>query len=471
MRSIVLVVSVGVVLAVSGASVSRGADAGSGVPNIVLLLTDDQRFDELGPIPRTVRLIGGAGVTFSNYNAMRPLCGPQRATILTGQYQHNHHVNCTDTSWQALQRKDDLLPVWLQKAGYRTGYIGKLINGLSSTAQPPAGWTPDLWRNGGSDPVYCGFWLHDPDTDGRKRYGELKWPCDQGVYQTDVEAELAAEVVRREASVPGPFFLGVGFSAPHTGAPQDPSAPLALAVPPPRYLGAFDSVDMPHNPAFNEADASDKPRPVRKMLLSEPKVANIERAWRRAQEAEMAIDDAVATIVRALEESGELDNTVLIFTSDNGYERGEHRLNDGKGQPYTESVRLPLLIRGPGFPSGTTVSSLVSTVDLAPTILDLADAAPGLRTIDGQSILPLLDGTALARSRLLVEGGVWRSLLTADGWQFTSWYLANQRELYDLNADPWQLENLANDPAYKPKLAELRTELDAVKKCVGSACP
>ena len=259
-----------------------------------------------------------------------------------------------------------------------------------------------------------------------------------------------------------PFFLSLAFVAPHSGGPRDPDDPVGMATPSPaaRHRDAFAGEPLPRSPAFDEADVSDKPNFIRRRpRLTPARVAAIEENYRQELESLLAVDEGVVRVVAALRASGELDSTLIVFTSDNGYFHGEHRVSRGKVMVYEPSIRVPLILRGPGVPAGARRRQLVSNADLAPTILDAAGALPG-RVQDGQSLFGLLrDGGLESGRELLVEGprGIQAVAFSAlRNYRFTYAEHDNgARELYDLERDPDQLESVHDDPAYDAIQARL----------------
>ncbi|MDQ4147216.1 MAG: sulfatase, partial [Pseudomonadota bacterium] len=367
-------------------------------PNIVVIMTDDQRLDDLRVLTKTRRLIGDQGTTFRNFYCSFPLCAPSRATFLTGQYAHNHGVlgnQLPDGGYSKLNH-NNTLAVWLQDAGYFTSHIGKYLNRYSRTTEFPPGWSHWQAIAGAPNRMY-NYVIND---NGRlKTYGESAED-----YQTDVIADRAVDIIT-EALSSQPFFLSIATAAVHhqgEGGVQPPRNP----EPAPRDMDAFLNEPLPKPPSFNESDVSDKPSFIRKLpLLNASDTQRITKVYQDELASLLAVDDLVERIVSKLSAEGILDNTVLIFTSDNGFFHGEHRLGirPAKLLAYEEASQVPLLIRGPSFPQGVVRKQFVSNIDLAPTIVDLADASPG-RAMDGRSLLPFAKNPRLATARnLLIE--------------------------------------------------------------------
>jgi N-acetylglucosamine-6-sulfatase len=444
-------------------------------PNVVVLMTDDQTLRSMRAMPRTRALIGDHGARFANSFVSNPRCCPSRATFLTGQYSHNNGVLTNGPpigGWQRLRGTANWLPSWLQGAGYRTVHVGKFLNhyGLDDPTEVPPGW--DEWY-GTIDPTtyrYSGYTVNEngtPRTYGRDR--------DPRYYSTDFTARRSVGLVERLAPSSQPFFLSVAFLAPHTGSPHEPGDPAGLGTPAvaERHRGAFANQPLPRGGSFNEADVSDKPPFLRRPRLRPRAIAGIEALYRQRLESLIAVDEAVEQIVAALRDSGELDSTLLVFTSDNGYMAGEHRLPHGKAKAYDPSVRVPLLIRGPGVPAGVGPQQLVGNADLAPTILDAARAPAG-RVQDGRSLLPLTRDPALGAGRpVLVEVAKGAGMLTTAirtlRWMYAE-HATGAMELYDMAADPHQLRSLHAAPALATVRARLAARLAALRGCAGISC-
>jgi N-acetylglucosamine-6-sulfatase len=438
-------------------------------PNIVVIMTDDQTAESVRVMANVRRLLVERGTSFTNSFTVYPQCCPSRATFLTGQYAHNHGVlgNSPPAGGYIKLNHANTLPVWLASSGYYTAHIGKYLNGYGGRdpREIPPGWTE--WR-GSVDPStyrYTGYTLNENRT-----------LTTYAGYQTDVYATKAAEIILRRAPLAQPFFLSVAFLAPHSGAPADPDDPGAGIVTPspaPRHRNAFAAEPLPRPPSFNEADVSDKPSGIRnRSLLPTTRISAIRENYQQELESLLAVDEAVARIVAALQASGELANTLVIFTSDNGFFHGEHRVAQGKNLPYEPAIRVPLALRGPGVPAGLRLGQRVANVDLAPTIVDAANATPG-RLLDGRSLLPLLasPATPLARD-LLVERGPGEdpyAALRTNRYLYVE-YASGARELYDLATDPYQLRSRHADPAYASVRSNLAARLARMRTCRGANC-
>jgi arylsulfatase A-like enzyme len=421
-RLLLAVLAVAVVaLVIAGQSLlgERATAQSSGKPNIVMLLTDDQTLEEMSGLPQTSSLIGGQGATFSRAYISYPLCCPSRAAILTGQYMHNNGVHGNsppDGGWQrfhaeGLEQRD--LPIWLQRAGYYNVQVGKYLNGYNGSLPP--GWNEWYGKLSEYDDSVHGGRLYfnyrmqeDPPADGGVPCPSDEPPSpgapftchygdDPADYQTDVFREMAVEAIHRigdSSNGDTPFFLNVDFNAPH-----------APYVPAPRDQGTLAGIPLTPPPGLNEKNVSDKPFFLRRLpKLGNGKLTLIDNRRRSRLEMLRSVDAAVNAIVQALAAEGQLDNTYLVFASDNGYFNGEHRIRQGKYLPHDPSSHVPLMIRGPGIPAGGISSELVSNVDIAPTIAQLAGATPQL-TEDGRSLLHYAEEPSLHTTRpILLEG-------------------------------------------------------------------
>jgi N-acetylglucosamine-6-sulfatase len=413
-------VALSAAIAVQSLSGESATAQSSGRPNVVVLLTDDQTLDEMSGLPQTSSLIGGQGATFSRAYISYPLCCPSRAAILTGQYMHNNGVHGNsppDGGWQrfhaeGLEQRD--LPIWLQGAGYYNVQIGKYLNGYGGSPPPvPPGWNEWYGKTSEYDAsvpggrLYFNYQLReDPPADGGvpcpsgdPEPGGEPFTCHYGEdasdYQTDVFRKMAVEAIRRLGDGgQTPFFLNVDFNAPHSPY-----------VPAPRHQGTLAGMPLVPPPGSNERNVSDKPFFLRRLpKLGVGKLTQIDNRRRSRLEMLRSVDDAVSAIVGALAAEGQLDNTYILFASDNGYFSGEHRIRQGKYLPHEPSSHVPLMIRGPGIPAGVVSPELVSNVDIASTIAQMTGASPQLPQ-DGRSLLPYARDASLRTTRpILLEG-------------------------------------------------------------------
>jgi N-acetylglucosamine-6-sulfatase len=439
-------------------------------PNVLVLMTDDQTVESLRVMANVNSLLVRQGVTFANSFASFPLCCPSRATFITGQYGHNHTImgNAPPSGGydKLAPTHANTLPAWLQRAGYRTVHLGKYLNGYGR-ARPlevPAGWSE--WY-ASTDPSTYRFYNYTLNENGQL----VTYGAGSANYQTDVYSRKAVEIVRRLAPAPQPFFLSVAFLAPHSGGPRDPDDPgnQATPSPAPRHRNAFANQPLPVPPSLNEADVSDKPAAIRNRRLIPPARLNgIRENYQQRLESLLAVDEAVRDILSALEATGELERTLVIFTADNGFFHGEHRVPDGKVLVYEPSVRVPLIIRGPGLPRGVQRPNLAANVDLATTILDAAGGRAD-RRLDGRSLLPFARDPLVRSGRdVLLETPAYSAIRTPQ--HVFVQHSSGEQELYDLVADPHQLQNLAADPRFSALKSDLGARLTRLRTCAGDAC-
>jgi arylsulfatase A-like enzyme len=319
-------------------------------------------------------------------------------------------------------------------------------------------------------------------------------PATEEGYQTDVWSRMAQDLIQRRAGSTQPFFLWLTPHVPHAGGPPDPDDPQGLGGgprggrnattrPPARYRNHFANLQLPTPPSFNEADVSDKPTAIRNLPpLTTQQIAGIREAYQQALEADLGVDDMVAAVVDRLKTAGELENTLIIFTSDNGFFYGEHRVARGKVLLYEPSIRVPLVVRGPGIPKGLHLKQMAANVDLAPTIVEAAGAKAGL-TMDGRSLLTLFRNPKAAwRTGLVIERGppenakrqnvgrqqVFAALRTPQ--YLYARYDDGEQELYDLARDPYELQSRHTDPMYAQIRTALAARLAALRNCAGAAC-
>ncbi len=482
-------------LAVVAAGLVPGSAAAAEQPNLVVVMTDDQTLEELAGMRQTHRLIAARGVSFDRSYVSYPVCCPSRATYLTGQYAHNHGVMGLYPPSGGYGRFDkrNALPVWLQRAGYHTAHLGKFLNGYGDQepADVPPGWSD--WHATVDYSTY-NMWGYTINHNGRRKTYGRPFVENPRLYQTDVLAARAASIVERQAGGTKPLFLSVNFLAPHHENREIQRRTGMLVRPAPRHRRALASRRVAHAASFNEGDMSDKPRFLQRRThpLTRGEIAAIDRDARARRTALMAVDDGVARIVKALRRKHELDETYIVFTSDNGYMQGEHRVRSGKMLPYDPSTRVPLVIRGPGIPHGAVSSELVANIDLAPTLVELAGARAG-KTVDGRSLLPFARNPALRRKRALLHetGGrryagareqdeasnirrpvrrvmSYRAVRT-QRWLYVRWH-GGSRELYDLQRDPDQMHSRHAGRRHRQIRRKLARKLRALARCAGESC-
>jgi N-acetylglucosamine-6-sulfatase len=411
-------------------SIASTDDTAQARPNIVLIVTDDQRWDTLAYMPTVQSELIAKGATFSNAFVVNPVCCPSRASILTGKWSHSTGVWGIDGDYGGFHvfRDGSTLPVWLRAAGYHTGLVGKYLNGYLDDAYVPPGW--DRWFANTTNPN--GYFDWSASDNGTK----VAFGHEPSDYSTDVLASQAVEFIRNSGSQP--FFLYFTPKAPHIDTPMH-------VTPAPRHVGAYADLPAWRPPSLNEADVSDKPRYVRNHY---PLPTDQLGALREQQlESLLAVDEGVAQILTALQDTDKLTNTLIVFMSDNGYGWGEHRLTH-KVVPYEESIRVPLVIRWDALGlAPRTEPRFALNVDLAPTIAAAVGiTAPGA---EGRNLLPLLTGEQSGwRPSFLIENEMspkW-GIPAYCGFRGVRWkyvqYATGEEELYDLGRDPYELHSL-----------------------------
>jgi N-acetylglucosamine-6-sulfatase len=445
-------------------------------PNVVVIMTDDQTAATVPMMPRVNALLGNEGTIFDQAIASFPLCCPARASNLTGQYAHNHGVlhNAGTFGGFAALDHTSTVPVWLESVGYRTMHVGRYLNGYEYRDGIPAGYT-DWYGSPHSGAFNYTSWKVN-ENGVLRSYPQPERPEE---YQTDQSTRRAVGLIEDAAPSARPFYLSLWYVAPHRGGPRDPDDPVSPGTPSPapRHRDAFAGYTMPRWPNFNEKSMFDKPQVVADRRRFTPeKVAGIEENWRQELESLVAVDEGVAEIVEALRRTGELENTLIVYMSDNGFMHGEHRALAEKVLPYEASVRIPLLMRGPGIGRGRVDSRLVANIDVPATILDAADVAPW-RLIDGRSLLDLAadPGEEWGRDILIENGRGANGIPTYRGirnyrFLYVEHLTTGEYELYDLVEDPFQLKSLDGDDRYRQVQRDLRRRLRSLRTCAGPTC-
>ena len=460
------------IAALGGAARDQAVSAPAQRPNVLVIMTDDQTVESLRVMTNVQNLLARQGTSFANSFVSYALCCPSRATFLTGQYPHNHGVQSNQAPTGGYYKLDssNTLPVWLQRAGYFTAHVGKYLNGYGTrnAREVPPGWND--WH-GAVDPSTYRFYGYTINENGTpKTYGN-----DPASYQADVYTEKALAILRARAPQAQPFFLSLAYLAPHSGGPREPGDPanLATPVPAPRHRNRFSAEPLPQPPSFNEADMSDKPAAMRnRPLLGPARIAAIRENYQQRLESLLAVDEGVGRIVAELERLGELDRTLIVFTADNGFFHGEHRVALGKVLLYEPSIRVPLIVRGLDVRAGRLSSVPVSNIDLAPTIAAAAGATPG-RRLDGRSLLPILRDPGIGWGRdLLVErepGAATFAAIRTPRYVYAE-HGSGEKELYDLGVDQHQLASKHADSAYDAVRTRLAQRLFDLRRCAGDAC-
>lgn len=452
MRKAALLIIVVIALAVMPSSAATRFD-------VVLILTDDQRWDTVQYMPNVQTLLANRGITFTNAFVTSPLCCPSRATILSGLYAHKHGVldNDPPDGGAVAFRDFETIAVWLARVGYRTAFFGKYLNSYTDLGPYiPPGWSE--WAAQGRGGSYYSYEV--VNTGGVvTTHGTA--PTD---YSTTVFTNKAVSFIESTPSGTSLFLL---FA---------PNAPHLPATPEPEDVGKFSGMAPWRPPSYNEVNVSDKPSWVRALpLLTESLQGDADVRHRRQVESLQAVDRGVSQIVDALSRTNRLSRTVIVFTSDNGFSWGEHRWMDNKQCPYEECIRVPLIVRDPGaFAIPHRDSSIVLNLDLAPSILQWAGETRPPYVLPGSSLFGLLrtPHAQWRRHTLLEMLGVRDP--PAPGWP--KYYgvrseryvyiehLNGEREFYDLALDPYQLQNAFTSPSYAATIAELRLILGILKQ-------
>ncbi|MEU6714229.1 sulfatase [Nonomuraea sp. NPDC046802] len=444
---------------------------GDSRPNIVFIMADDLEAGTLRYFPNITEELVRQGASFDRFFVSNSWCCPSRSTILRSQYVHSHGVY-TNTApeggfdrFHTLGLERSTVGTWMQEAGYRTALMGKFLNHYpGATADEkfvPPGW--DEWDVPVRD-LYeeYGYRLNEN--------GELfDYDWTEEDYLSDVLARKAHDFITASKE---PFFLYL--------APVGPHNPTNPAV---RHANAFPLAAAPRPPSFNQDDMSAEPLWLRSRPKITPEgIAEVDERYRDRMRAMLGVDDLVGSVMDALRQSGQLDDTYIFFTSDNGFHLGTHRLKQGKTTPFEEAIRIPLVVRGPGIKQESTIDHMGATVDLATTFADLGGAATP-PFAEGRSLVPLLRGRSPSnwRKNVLVEFDrpsnrssaaqtpvpAYRALRT-ERYTYVR-YETGELQLYDLEHDPHQLRNLAST-ADRSLLARLDERLRGMMLCAGASC-
>ena len=453
--------------ALTGA-VARGAGTR---PNIVVVLMDDLRWDELHctghPFALTPNIdrLAAEGVTFRNAFVTSPLCSPSRACFLTGQYAHRHGIT-DNTDHSPASHRLQTFPRALQANGYETAFIGKWHMGVDDTPRPGF----DHWVGFPGQGTYF-----DPvlNVDGRhvKEKG----------YTTDILTRYAVELLGRPRS--NPLCLWLPHKAVHPevtqyadGSVSDPNG--GEFTPAERHKALFAGAPVPRRPNAGKAPAG-KPaleRTIGNLPPLGPATGTDDETIRNRARILKSVDEGVGQLRSALERTGQLDNTVFVFTSDEGYFFGEHGLSIERRLAYEESIRIPLIIRYPKLiRAGSRIDAMVLGIDLAPTLLALTDTKPAA-PMDGRSLVPLLEGRKTPwRTSFLIEYYSDRTMqrmlnmgyqaVRTERWKYIHYTeLEGMDELYDLRRDPFEMHNLIADAAVRGTVESLRADLQHLRQ-------
>jgi N-acetylglucosamine-6-sulfatase len=459
-------------------------------PNIIFILTDDMRKDDLNRnddpkleyMPKTMALLADQGISFKNAFVSNALCCPTRATIMRGQYAHNtgiwFNVNGPHGGWEgynSLGYEKENVATQLDAAGYHTGLFGKYLNQYGAGLPNPEDFPrrPDGWDKWFAflHPInYLNYDVNvnyedDDNATTRRHYGTKASDYSTDVLSSEVQNFIADSVGPEKP----PFFAYVAPKAPH-----DPFASV------PRHQHDFDPVKAPRLPSFDEQDVSDKPPWIQswRRLTSDDKAAINDRHEKRL-ESLRSVDDLVGEVVNQLPPE-DLADTYIVFTSDNGWYHGEHRVRFGKGRPYEEAPHVPLVIRGPRVQAGSSSDELVLDTDYFPTFMDLAGAPTPSYPLDGRSLLPVLTGSATTwRTAILLEGRGGDDPEIPVDRNYNGIRTINRKyveyegtfnELYNLSTDPYELQNLLYPTQTAADPGNLPTRLQELKGCAGDTC-
>ncbi len=498
---VVLVLLLGLIALAAGAQGAHTAAVPAAPrPNIIFILTDDLDTEYpdgtwIDHFPRLKALLSDQGTTFRNFFVSLSLCCPSRTSILRGQYAHNTEIFTNDGPGGGFQKAHDLgheestIATWLQGAGYRTILLGKYLNGypgnLGQEYVPP-GW--DEWYSGERN-QYQQF-----DYDLNENGEIVAYGTDPDDYLQDVIRGKATDFIRRTAEERTPFFMWMPTYSPHQ--------PATFA---PRHADEFPDVEAPRPPSFNPGDVSGSPSWVQnRPLLTDQQIDGLDALYRRRLQSMLGVEDTLQDIIRTLRATGQLDNTYIFFSSDNGFHLGQHRLPAGKNTEFEEDLHVPLIVRGPGVPAGQVRKHLALNIDFAPTFAELA-RVPVPDFIDGRSLLPLLRPGPVPiahwRRAFLIEHGFLRTGdvgrtppnagdaveppdpfdlappmmpqpffgVHTDHLVYVDYATTGERELYNLDEDPYEQTSIAEteDPAL---VLELASWLAALSDCAGAAC-
>ena len=435
-------------------------------PNIVVIVVDDLRWDEIGcaghPFVNTphVDRIAREGVRFLNAFATTPLCSPVRASLLTGLYPYSHGI-LDNTNRSARSHQLATFPRVLHGQGYETAFIGKWHMGNDPTPRPGFDyWVSIKGQGETTDPE-----IYEDGTLGRVPG-----------YITDIFTDRAVTFIQRPRTKP--FLVYLSHKAIHPnltqyddGSISDKSA--AVFIPAQRHKDLYADEPITRRPNANDT-LEGKPALVRKigdLPPLGPGTGTSDTTIRNRLRMLAAVDEGLGRILEALEQAGQLENTVFVFTSDHGYFNGEHGLSVERRLAYEEAARIPLLVRYPPLvEGGTTLDELVLSVDLAPTLIELAGAEPQ-GEMHGRSLVPLFKGDAADwRTSLLIEyytDTVFPRVLEmgykavrTERYKYIHYVdLKGMDELYDLASDPHEMENLIDEPGARAVVREMKTEL------------
>ncbi len=445
-------------LAIAALAMLAMAGTAKATPNIVIIQADDMDYYSLAHAPN-IAALASRGVTFENSFTAQSICGPSRASFLSGQVSHNTGIWNNGRAYAAFKpRARDNIGAWVQAEGYRTAFFGKTLNGYDGRSVLP-GWNE--W-NAFFNPQYYDYKMNENGSSVLYGHAEAD-------YSTDV---LSRRAVRWLGEVAEPFFAYVAPKGVHEEKGQP------YPIPAPRHMGMYDSLPVPEASNYNEPDVSDKPGFIRSLPYANGAAINDnDIRYRKRLETLRSIDDMVGDVVAELTRSGKINNTIIVFTSDNGWSFLSHRW-EGKQLAYEEANRVPLIISGPGIPKGETRTELVNNVDLVATIVEWAGANATV-PLDGRSLVPVLaDASVPWRTALLIEGRIEGTDISYSAVRtFSSMYAewnsseyGHEVELYDLTDDPYEKVSRAGAQSRRGAQSDLAKLLDELRDCVGGGC-
>lgn len=446
---------------------ATAARLGDSRPNIIVILTDDQPPSTLEYMPTVKSELMDKGVVFQQGFVTTPLCCPSRASILCGEYAHNHEVFTNRYPLGgALQFKDQsTIATWVKEAGYQTAYFGKYLNyyeDLKPRGVVPPGWdTWDVFLSKSDSQYYYNFTMSE---NGK----EVEYPKSKANFSADVLTRKAVDYINTNRNAP--FMMFLAYYNPHSTYLSAPRHKDEF-----RAGSAEDWVPL-RPPNFNEADISDKPAYLNQIHPTDP--VKIDASHKQILRSLLSVDDGVASVLNALKKTGLSDNTILIYLSDNGLTLGEHRFGLDKDCAYDECSHIPYVIYGPkNFTARLDATHLVANIDIAPTIAEWAGAKIPPE-VNGASLVPLLQNPQTPwRDELLIEHWPDADLtesavgsiipeyfaIRTQEWKYVE-YTTGEKELYNLKTDPYELENLASAAEYASLQADLAKRLQALKK-------
>lgn len=440
-------------------------------PNLLMITVDDATMQDLEFLPVLQKEFGDNGIRLDNGIAPTPICVPARASLVTGQYTHNHGALTISGAGGGYAAFDDAatLPGWLQRVGYDTLFIGKYLNGYGKNGtegQVPPGWTD--WQ-ATLDPSTYNYAAPKLSNNGN--------PVVYDQYSTDLFADLTVQRINDPRRATKPWYLWVNYVAPHFGGPKEPDDPsIKTPAVAEEFRDTKSKVRLPSRPDMFEKNVSDKIiSPGTQTVWDARGRAELRELRQQRLESLQSVDRAIGETFDALRSTGQLKNTYVVFTSDNGYAVGEHNIQ-GKLWFYDDILRVPMYIVGPGLGRGKVSQTPVSNADWAPTFAALAGAKPG-RNVDGVDVLPWLNTKADRRvipiEAYPVKGGKKPRYVgvTVGPWTYVHGRRQGSAELYNRDIDPFQLTNVARDPRFQDLKNELRALSNDYRDCAGKSCP